>query len=71
MESKTYSRQTNYLIMAKPTTEQLQTEIQELVNKYNESIEAQAKWKQRIIEIQAILTDRADDGTTENSSTES
>ena len=57
--------------MAKPTTEQLQTEIQELVNKYNQSVEAQATWKQRIIEIQAILTDRADDGTTENSSTES
>ena len=57
--------------MAKPTTEQLQTEIQELVNKYNESIEAQAKWKQRIIEIQAILNDRAEDGTTDNSSTES
>ena len=57
--------------MAKPTTEQLQTEIQELVNKYNESVGAQAKWKQRIIEIQAILTDRADDGTTEDSSTES
>ena len=57
--------------MAKPTTEQLQTEIQELVNKYNQSVEAQATWKQRIIEIQAILTDRADDGATEDSSTES
>ena len=57
--------------MAKPTTEQLQIEIQELVNKYNESVDAQAKWKQRIIEIQAILNDRADDGTTEDSSTES
>ena len=57
--------------MAKPTTEQLETEIQELVDKYNESIDAQAKWKQRIIEIQAILNDRADDGTTEDSSTES
>ena len=33
--------------------------------------EAQAKWKHRIIEIQAILTDREEDGTTENSSTES
>ena len=71
MESKTYSRHTNYLIMAKPTTEQLATEIQELVNKYNESVDAQAKWKQRIIEIQAILSDRAEDGATEDSSTES
>ena len=57
--------------MARPTTEQLQTEIQELVNNYNESFDAQAKWKQRIIEIQAILNDRAEDGTTDNSSTES
>ena len=57
--------------MARPTTEQLQTEIQELVNNYNESVDAQAKWKQRIIEIQAILNDRAEDGTTDNSSTES
>ena len=57
--------------MARPATEQLQTEIQELVNNYNESVDAQAKWKQRIIEIQAILADRAEDGTTDNSSTES
>ena len=57
--------------MAKPTTEELKTEIQQLVTTYNQTVEAQAKWKHRIIEIQAILTDRADDGATEDSSTES
>ena len=55
--------------MAKPTTEELKTELQELVEKYNQSIDIQAECKQRIIEIQAIVKDR-EDGTTEDSSTE-
>ena len=38
--------------MAKPTTEELQAELQTVVNQVNEA-------NRRIIEIQAILNDRA------------
>mgnify|MGYP001195290081 FL=1 len=38
--------------MAKPTTEELQAELQTVVNQFNEA-------NRRIIEIQAILNDRA------------
>jgi len=38
--------------MTKPTTEELQAELQTVVNQFNEA-------NRRIIEIQAILNDRA------------
>ena len=57
--------------MAKPTTEELKTELQELVEKYNQSIDIQEKCKQRIIEVQAIVKDREDGTTNDSDSTDS
>ena len=45
--------------MTRPTTEALQTEITELVEKHNNAVKIQQVAKQRIIEIQAVLKDRA------------
>ena len=57
--------------MAKPTTEQLKTELQELVDKYNQSIDVQTECRQRIVEVQAILKDREDGSTEDSNSTDS
>jgi|TARA_A100000172_G_C3043640_1_gene111596 chaperonin cofactor prefoldin len=45
--------------MHKPTTEQLQTELQEVVTKHNQAQEVMTECKTRFTEIQAILKDRA------------
>jgi hypothetical protein len=45
--------------MHKPTTEELQTELQEVVKKHNDALEIQNQCKTRFTEIQAILKDRA------------
>ena len=55
--------------MTTPTTEALKTEIEELVKKHNDALEVQQNAKQRIIEIQAILQDRAYGDTDDNNST--
>jgi hypothetical protein len=52
--------------MTRPTTEALKTEIEELVKKHNDALEVQQNAKQRIIEIQAILQDRAYGDTDDN-----
>ena len=52
--------------MTRPTTEALKTEIEELIETHNNAVKIQQNAKQRIIEIQAILQDRAD-GDTNNS----
>ena len=57
--------------MTRPTTEALKTEIQELVKKHNDALEVQQNAKQRIIEIQAVLQDRAYEDTDNNNSTDS
>jgi len=44
--------------MAKPTTEELQAELQEVVKKHNEALETIQQCKNRAIQIQAILEDR-------------
>jgi len=44
--------------MTKPTTEQLQTELQEVVDKHNQALEIQNQCKTRFTEIKAILEDR-------------
>ena len=54
--------------MTRPTTEALKTEIEELVEKHNDALKVQQDAKTRIIEIQAVLKDRAD-GATNDSST--
>ena len=57
--------------MTRPTTEALKTEIEELVKKHNDALDVQQNAKQRIIEIQAILQDRAYGDTDDNNSTDS
>ena len=55
--------------MTRPTTEALKTELEELVKKHNNALEVQQNAKQRVIEIQAILQDRAYGDTDDNNST--
>ena len=47
--------------MTKPTTEELQAELQEVVKRHNDAIEIQNQCKTRFTEIQAILKDRQED----------
>ena len=47
--------------MAKPTTEELQAELQEIVKKYNQAQNIMNQCKTRFTEIQAILKDRTED----------
>tara|TARA_B100001564_G_scaffold325588_1_gene307216 strand:+ start:2655 stop:2807 length:153 start_codon:yes stop_codon:yes gene_type:complete len=47
--------------MAKKTTEELKTELQEVVKKHNEALETIQQCKNRAIQIQAILEDRQED----------
>ena len=47
--------------MPKPTTEELQAELQEVVKKHNDAVEIQNQCKTRFTEIQAILKDRQED----------
>ena len=47
--------------MPKPTTEELQAELQEVVKKHNEANDVMNQCKTRFTEIQAILKDRTED----------
>jgi len=47
--------------MPKPTTEELQAELQEVVTKHNQAQEVINQCKTRFTEIQAILKDRQED----------
>ena len=47
--------------MAKPTTEELQTELQEIVKKYNQAQNIMNQCKTRFIELTAIIKDRTED----------
>ena len=52
--------------MAKPTTEELQKELEDVVTKHNQAGELMGQCKTRAIEIAAILKDRkADEETVE------
>ena len=55
--------------MTRPTTEALKTEIEELIETHNNAIQVQQNAKTRIIEIQAVLKDRADGATNDNTAT--
>ena len=55
--------------MSKPSTEQLKETLQQLVTKYNEAIQVQNQCKEQIIAIQAVIRDR-EDGDTDNNSSE-
>lgn len=44
--------------MTKPTTQELQTELQDVINKHNQAQEIINQCKTRLIQIKAILDDR-------------
>ena len=44
--------------MPRPSTEELQTELQEVVKQHNEANDVMNKCKTRVVEIQAFLKDR-------------
>tara|TARA_B100000214_G_scaffold27695_1_gene18104 strand:+ start:12115 stop:12276 length:162 start_codon:yes stop_codon:yes gene_type:complete len=44
--------------MAKPTTEELQAELQEVVNKYNQAQATVKQCEKRFTELTAIINDR-------------
>ena len=47
--------------MPKPTTEELQAELQEVVAKHNQAQDVMNQCKTRFTEIQAILKDRTEE----------
>ena len=47
--------------MPKPTTEELQAELQEVVTKHNQANDVMNQCKTRFTEIQAFLKDRTED----------
>jgi len=44
--------------MTKPTTEQLQSELQDIVNKHSQAKQVIAQCEKRFIELTAIIKDR-------------
>ena len=53
----------------KPSTEELQKRLEELVTKYNETLRVQNEYKDQIIATNAVIQDRVN-GDTDNSSSE-
>ena len=53
----------------KPSTEELKTQLEQLVKAYNEAVQTQQKCKDAIIATQAVIQDRVN-GDTDNSSSE-
>ena len=53
----------------KPSTEELQKRLEELVTKYNETLKVQNQYKEQIIATNAVIQDRVN-GDTDNSSSE-
>ncbi len=47
--------------MAKPTTEELQAELQEVVNKYNQAQTTVKQCEKRFTELTAIIKDRTEE----------
>ena len=52
----------------KPSTEQLKEKLQELVTKYNEALRVQNECKEQIIATNAVIQDRVNGDTDNNSS---
>lgn len=52
--------------MTKPTDQELQAELQEVVKKHNDAVEIQNQCKTRFTEIQAILKDRQEKSNNED-----
>ena len=55
----------------KPSTEELRTQLEQLVKTYNESVQTQQKCKDAIIATQAVIQDRDDGDTNDTDSTDS
>ena len=56
----------------KPSTEELKTQLEQLVKAYNEAIETQQKCKDAIIATQAVIQDRElEDGDTDTGTSSS
>ena len=53
----------------KPSTEELQEKLQELVTKYNETLRVQNEYKEQIIATNAVIQDRVN-GDTDNTSSD-
>ena len=53
----------------KPSTEELQKRLEELVTKYNETLKAQNQYKEQIIATNAVIQDRVN-GDTDNISSD-
>ena len=52
----------------KPSTEELKERLQELVTKYNETLKVQNEYKEQIIATNAVIQDRVNGNTDNNSS---
>ena len=51
-----------------PSTEELQKRLEELVTKYNETLRVQNEYKEQIIATNAVIQDRVNGDTDNNSS---
>ena len=54
----------------KPSTQELKTKLEELVQTYNEAVQTQSKVKEAIIAVQAVIQDREDGNTDDSNSTD-
>ena len=54
----------------KPSTKELKTKLQELIQTYNEAVETQNKTKEAIIATNAVIQDREDGNTDDSNSTD-
>ena len=54
--------------MTKPSTEELKTQLEQLVQSYNNAVQTQQKCKDAIIATQAVIQDREDGDTNTTSS---
>ena len=52
----------------KPSTEELKEKLQELITKYNETLRVQNEYKEQIIATNAVIQDRVNGDTDNNSS---
>ena len=53
--------------MTKPSTEELKETLQQLIKQHNEAVQVQQNCKERIIATQAVIQDRDDEDTTDQS----
>ena len=56
--------------MTKPSTEELQETLKQLVTRHNEAVQVQNNCKEQIIAIQAVIQDRGDGDTNDSNSTD-